>query len=396
VLGPRIADFSTHYPGPLATHLLSEMGADVVKFENHRSGDGNRELVPQVHGEGIFHVMLNAGARSFAVDLRSPEWPEVVAAAAKWAEVVVVGGVAPALERRGLDFATMAAANPQIVYCMLPGYGNVGEWAPFGAHGQNIDALAGTLRIDWDSDGMPQTAAGWRPVGTSAVGMFAALGIMAGLYRRAATGVAQCVEVSAWGAAVWWNWRDTLLAANGEQFTGFEGRRSRYTLYRTSDDRAILLCPAERKFWEEFCDILELPPEMRARGKWGGAISMDTGRGPEYWDEIPVIQSRIGARTLDEWTELLGPTGIPIAPVLTADEAANTEHAAQERVFREVAGRVERDQTFKVPRSPVRFLRGGELGEFDDIELGPAPLLGEHNDVVAEEIRLGRSQEEDE
>src|SRR5579863_2845343 len=79
---PRVADFSTHFSGPMASRLLSDLGADVVKIENPRIGDGNRSLSPYLDGTGLMHVALNAGARSLAIDRRSPHWQEVVAAAA--------------------------------------------------------------------------------------------------------------------------------------------------------------------------------------------------------------------------------------------------------------------------------------------------------------------------
>src|ERR1700716_2479127 len=77
---PRIADFSTHLSGPMASHLLAELGADVVKIENPRTGDGNRGTAPFVHGVGNLHVSLNSGTRSLTVDLRSPEGPRIVEA----------------------------------------------------------------------------------------------------------------------------------------------------------------------------------------------------------------------------------------------------------------------------------------------------------------------------
>src|SRR3954454_2122613 len=100
----RVVDFSTHLSGPLATHLLTELGATVVKVENPRTGDGNRAIFEVGGGMGLFHLALNSGARSLAVDRRSELWPEVVAAAARWADVVVVGARPLDARKRGTDF----------------------------------------------------------------------------------------------------------------------------------------------------------------------------------------------------------------------------------------------------------------------------------------------------
>ena len=88
---PHVVDFSTHWSGPFASHILTDLGADVVKVENPSIGDGNRGLDPMIDGVGMVHVALNAGTRSLAFDRRSPDWPAVVGALARWADVVIVG-----------------------------------------------------------------------------------------------------------------------------------------------------------------------------------------------------------------------------------------------------------------------------------------------------------------
>src|ERR1700749_5076919 len=119
----RIADFSTHLSGPMASHLLAEAGADVIKVEHPVFGDGNRGMSPKIAGTGDFHIGLNSGARSLALSSRSPHWHDVIAACARWADAVIVGSRPVDARRRGLDFASIAAANPSIVYCSVSGYG---------------------------------------------------------------------------------------------------------------------------------------------------------------------------------------------------------------------------------------------------------------------------------
>ena len=138
----RVVDFSTHLSGPLATHLLTELGADVVKVEHHRVGDGNRWEGDLIEGVGVFHLALNAGARSLAVNSHSPDWPKVIEAAAQWADVVMVGTRPADAKRRGMDFETMKAANPKLIYCAVSGFGDRGPWSDYTAHGQTIDTFA--------------------------------------------------------------------------------------------------------------------------------------------------------------------------------------------------------------------------------------------------------------
>jgi crotonobetainyl-CoA:carnitine CoA-transferase CaiB-like acyl-CoA transferase len=387
-LGPRIVDFSTHLSGPLAAHLLAETGADVIKVESPRGGDGNRSLKPIVEGvdTGIFHLALNGGARSIAVSTRSEAWPHVVAAAAQWADAVIVGSRPKDAAKRGLDFASLRTHNDRLVYCQVSGFGERGPWRDHTAHGQTIDGFAGMVPVEW-KDGLPQTPAGWRTSGTTLGGVFAALGVLAGLYRRDhGPGTAQHVSVSLWSSALWWGWRDTTTVANmGTLWHDYQDLGSRYRMYGTSDGRALLLCPIEQKFWERTCDLLDLPAHLRERGTWE-STGIDFGTGDEYVDEVSTIAERMASRTLDEWIVALAEQEIPFAPALTLDEAMNSEHAIAEEAMREFTLN---GHTARAPASPARIRETDEVGETELLPLGPPPELGEHGEGVLHELGLG-------
>lgn len=376
---PRIVDFSTHLSGPIASYLLRDLGADVLKIENPRTGDGLRDLMPQIASTGKYHAGINAGARSLAVSTRSEHWPTVVAAAAKWADAVIVGSRPVDARRRGLDFATLRAANSSLVYCSISGYGDSGPWSAVPAHGQNVDARAGLLPVEW-RDGMPITPAGWRSSGTLLAGVFAALGIMGALYRRSLGGPGAYVTTSLWSAAMWSNWRDlNLLANNGMPGDDYGVLGSRYSMYPTSDERAILVCPIERKFWERFCEALELPEGWAARGDWS-ASHADYG----YDDERATIAERMRTRPLEEWIRIFDDVEIPFAPLLSAEEAMRTGQAVANQVTRtiEVGG-----QPVEVVASPVRLMPDDEAS-LPLRDLDPPPAIGEHNEAALAELGL--------
>jgi crotonobetainyl-CoA:carnitine CoA-transferase CaiB-like acyl-CoA transferase len=376
----RIADFSTHLSGPMASHLLHELGAEVVRIEHPRIGDGNRGLTPSIHGVGDLHVGLSAGVRSLGASIRSPHWPEIVAAATRWADAVIVGARPVDADARGLGFEAIAVHDPRIVYCLVTGYGVAGPWAERTAHGQNVDAWAGRVEVEWE-DGQPRTRPGWRSAGTTLAGVFAALGILAAITRRdAGHDGPQFVHTSLWGAAVWWNWRDLNTLANlGHGWNDYADMGSRYATYATADGRALLVCPLEQRFWERFCDLLELPAEVRARGDWSGG--MDFG----YEDERPTVAERLATRTLDEWIAALEPTEVPFAPVLTLGETLSSEHAGVNAVTR--GTRVE-GQPVRIAATPLRIADGvqGLSGELD--ELAPPPRISEHAEEVLTEFGL--------
>ncbi len=379
---PRVADFSTHLSGPLTSHYLAEMGADVVKIEHWAIGDGNRGVDPLINEVGMIHVNCGPGVRSLAADLRSPHSAEVVRACARWADVVIVGARPRDAAARGLDFDSVKALNPSVVYCAVSGYGTTGPWRDRPAHGLQLDAYAGHVPIEW-VEGQPRVRDGFRTAGTTAAAMFAAMGIWAALYRSRQTPgrPAQNVHVSAWDAAMSWQWRDLTTAANlGHMWTEYAEAGTRYAMYATADRRALLLCPLERRFWEALSDLVELPAEVRARGDWS-INGMDWGVGPQYEDERGLLERRIGAQPLEYWTERLVPTGVPFAPILTPAEALASDHAGASGVLgRTTVGGHEAWYT----RSAVRFLH--PTGE--PAELGPPPVIGEHTDEVLRDIGL--------
>jgi crotonobetainyl-CoA:carnitine CoA-transferase CaiB-like acyl-CoA transferase len=382
-------DFSTFMSGPIASSLLRDAGADVLKVENPKTGDGLRFFEPMIHGQGSVHVGLNAGARSLAISPRSPHWTEVVGACARWADAVIVGSRPTEARRRGLDFATLKQQSPNLVYCSISGYGDRGPWSAWPAHGQNPDALAGSLPVEW-ADGMPLTPDGWKSSGTVLAGVLAAFGVMAALYRRSLGGPGEYVSTSLWGAAMWWNWRDHNREANGLEPLGRYGARgSRYAMYPTKDDRAVLVCPIERTFWQRFCDALTLGPEMAERGTWA-----DTNADFGYEDERAVIAAVTRQRTLEEWIPVFTDAEIPFAPVLTRAEALASEHALANSVLRPV--RVGGHDA-RVMRSPVHLSDDDTDDGTRRVVAAPkrTPGLGEHTDEVLRELGLDHLRAEE-
>lgn len=377
--GPRIVDFSTHLSGPLASHLLAEAGATIIKVENPKAGDGNRGLEPFIHDRGMFHVALNSGARSLTVSPRSPHWPAIVSALTRWADAVIVGARPADAARRGLDFASLVGHNRELVYCLISGFGVRGPWKNVTAHGQTIDAYAGQVEVEW-RDGVPGTRKGWRSAGATLAGVFAALGVYAGLDKVRRGQGPQHVGVSLWGSALWWAWRDVNCWANlDEPWHDYDELGARYGMYATADGRAILCAPIERKFWVSFCDLLDLPAPWKERGSWERS-GMEFG----FDDERPVIAARVAERSLADLTALFAANDIPHAPLLTVNEVLASEHAGANGVLREVevnGGRAE------VAASPVHFRTADGEGDAD-IPLLPAPELGEHTAEVLRELGL--------
>jgi len=386
---PRVVDFSTHLSGPVASRRLVQMGADVIKVEHPVHGDGNRQFPPMFHEDGIHHLSLNPGTRSLAIERRSPLWPRVVAAAARWADVVIVGNHPQQAQRMGLDVASVLAINDQLVYCAITGYGVAGEWAFLPAHGLNMDALAGSLALEW-ADGKPEIPERYRSVGTTMAGVEAVAGIYAALLRRSQGGGGQIVHVSIWEAALAAQWRDQATFANlQEAWPNYRDLGSRYAVYGTKDGQAILVCPIERRFWESFCKVLELPDEVRGRGDWSSGVDM--GGAYAALGERELIGAHMARRDRDEWIALLSAAQVPVAPVLDWREAMYSPHAAANGTL---ATYSQHGDEVRVPVPPTSItsasaikagLTLGEAHRRKAENFQRAPDLGEHSEEILRE-----------
>jgi crotonobetainyl-CoA:carnitine CoA-transferase CaiB-like acyl-CoA transferase len=383
----RIVDFSTHMSGPLASQLLMQLGADVIKVENPRLGDGNRRLEPLINGYGLFHIALNSGARSLAIDRHSVHWDRVVAACVRRADAVIVGSRPVDAARRGLDFATLLKINPEIVYCSISGYGQKGPWRDRTAHGLNPDVCAGIVPIQLEA-GQPGPHAAYQSIGAPLAGVFAALGILAALRERDSGTGARYVNTSLWESAMWFSWRHTTAQANlGQPWLAYREMGSRYSIYQTSDDKAILVCPIEQRFWEAFCDLVGLPNEWKVQGDWGTS-GMDNGFGRDY--ERLSIAEAIARRPLADWVRALEQADVPFAPVLTIAEALRTDQAAANGLMRET--RINGAPAL-IPTIPVAIGRSPGSSR-DHAAIAEPPTLGQHTAEILAELGLDLPVEE--
>jgi crotonobetainyl-CoA:carnitine CoA-transferase CaiB-like acyl-CoA transferase len=212
----------------------------------------------------------------------------------------------------------------------------------------------------------------YRSVGTTLSGIEAAVGILEGLRRRDLGLGPQYVATSVWESAMFWQWRDMATMVNiDEPSTAYADLGSRYALYATSDDRVILVCPIERRFWEAFCDLLELPAAWKNEGSWD-ASGMDWGKGRT--DERRLIAERMRTRPLSEWLTRLEAAGIPFSPLLNIKEAATTAHAEAVGVM---AAMTVNGTKVYVPNVPLHITSPGGSAEYrGPTEAPPPPKLG--------------------
>jgi crotonobetainyl-CoA:carnitine CoA-transferase CaiB-like acyl-CoA transferase len=194
--GVRVIDMSHVIAGPLASFYLAQLGAEVIKVEPPAGGEIMRASKSGIEGEiPAGFVALNAGKRSLAQDIRTPEGAEVIRALAETADVFIENFRPGVVAKYGLDYESIRKVKHDIVYCSISGYGQQGDWAGRGAYDHVVQALTGMMMMSGESGDDTPVKVGF-PVIDVAVGMLGALSVVAALHRRAREGTGQYIDAS--------------------------------------------------------------------------------------------------------------------------------------------------------------------------------------------------------
>ena len=194
--GIRVIDMSHVIAGPLASFYLAQLGAEVIKVESPQGGEIMRSPKSPEDGDTpAGFVALNAGKRSLAVDIRTPEGADAVRALARTADVFIENFRPGVVAKYGLHYDAIRELKPDIIYCSISGYGQQGEWSGRGAYDHVVQALTGMMMMSGESPDDPPVKVGF-PVIDVAVGMLGALSIVSALHRRDRDGTGQHIDAS--------------------------------------------------------------------------------------------------------------------------------------------------------------------------------------------------------
>lgn len=265
--GVLVLDFSTLLPGPMASLLLAEAGAEVIKIERPGQGDDMRGYDPKWGGDSVNFALLNRGKESLALDLKNDADRLLLAPLIARADVVIEQFRPGVMDRLGLGYETIAAANPRAIYCSITGYGQTGPRRSQAGHDLNYIAETGLLNLSMGSAAEPVIPPAL--IADIAGGAYpAVLNILLALRERDLTGQGRHLDISMTD-----NLFPLMYWALGEgQSTGqwpgngdslVTGASPRYRLYPAADGRMIAAAPLEQKFWETFCDVIGLEPALR-------------------------------------------------------------------------------------------------------------------------------------
>jgi crotonobetainyl-CoA:carnitine CoA-transferase CaiB-like acyl-CoA transferase len=363
--GIRVVDFSMLVPGPFASAILADLGADVIKVESPRGDPGRGFIAPQFGPE-------NRNKRSIAIDLKAPASRAVVERLAKRADVVLEGFRPGVAERLGIDCATLARLNPRIVYCSISGYGQTGPWRERPGHDVNYLAAAGGLAYPGQ----------WRqPPGRSSLAIadmggasFAVIALLAALTERTRSGRGARLDLSLFETAFFW------AAMRHGLDPGVDARAHLFPVndvFETADGRRLTLGILEEHFWQNFVRcVADIAPDLGAE-----AYATDAGRRAAG----DALSARLGEvlrmKTADEWLALLAAHDVPVDACLTPAAAAELPQIAARAAVVEVGGA--RFARFPVIAQAARSERAARAAP--RIRRG-VPRLGEHTRELLVEL----------
>jgi alpha-methylacyl-CoA racemase len=308
--GIRIVDLTRLLPGAYATLLLADLGAEVVKLEDPRGGDGMRRLPADGDARlkparySVYFELLNRNKKSVTLDLRAPESAAVIDALAEWADVFVDSFRPSTARRLGVDGESLRARHPRLICASITGFGLTGPYVERAAHDINYQALAGLLVRN---PRMPGPL-----IADISSAMQTALGIVAALLQRSRTGNGANVDISIHEAALAWSMFPTTGDLAGPC----------YMLYETADGEWLALGALEPKFWRAFCDRIgraDLIPLQFARGDVRDRVLDD-------------VRTLIKARTRAEWLASFKDVDACLTTVHTRDETEADPHVRSRRV----------------------------------------------------------------
>jgi crotonobetainyl-CoA:carnitine CoA-transferase CaiB-like acyl-CoA transferase len=374
--GIRVLDISQVMAGPFCCMLLGDMGADVIKIEPPKVGDSTRHSMGfRLKGEDSpGFLALNRNKRSIALDLKNSADRDVLYALVKTADVLVENARPGVAERLGMDYDTLAAINPRLVYASISGFGQTGPWSQRPGFDLIAQAMSGVL----SATGLPghEPVKSGIPVADLGAGMFAAYGILSALLGRAKSGRGQYIDASLLEAALGLSvWETTELWGTGKspQPIGTANRMSAPYQAVMATDGYFVIGAANQKLWLTFLQVVERP-ELNADPRF----ATNALRVANRVELIESLKPTLARRTVHEWVEALLGAGVPAAPIYNYEQALATDHVAAREMVMNVPHPVE--GSFRALGFPVKMRGTPQQVRY------PPPLLDQHSEEIRREL----------
>ncbi len=329
MLNIRIVELAQHLSGPYCSWVLASLGAEVIKIEPPGAGEGARGTPPLAGGRSLFFDSLNRNKRSLTLDLKRPEAQAILHRLLKEADVLIENYRPGVRDRLGCSDEALRQVNPRLIRASISGFGQAGDLAGRPAFDIIVQAMSGTMSIN-GPEGGPFCRVGFS-IGDIAAALYAAVGILARLHERDASGGA-CgpVEISMLGCQVALLENAYARYLNAGIHPQPIGTRhpsiTPFEAFPTADE-PIVIAIRGQKDWPRFCQVVGLP-EIADDVRFAG----EAARLDHHGEMRALVEGRLRARGRDEWLRLLTEADIPCAPIHTIPQFAESA------LMREIGG----------------------------------------------------------
>ncbi|MDR2128119.1 MAG: CoA transferase [Burkholderiaceae bacterium] len=378
--GVRILDFTRVLAGPMATALLADLGAEVIKVEPPQ-GDDYRAIGPMKNGQSALFSVMNRNKKSLVLDLKRSEAVQLVTQLAGQVDVVIENFRPGVAERLGIGPQALRCLNPKLVYVSVSGFGQTGPLAHRPAYDVVVQAMSGLIEATGEPDG-PPTLVG-EAVSDVMAGLFASWATLAALLQARSTGEGQYVDVAMFDATL----ASLVTSVARYLFTGRPARRvgnrhplsAPFGVYQAQDGHFALAVLNHRLF--------EALAEAMAQPAWSQDARFATDESRSAHE--PLLREAIEAWAADkpvaDVVARLDAAGVPAAPIWNIEQALASPQVAERGWLHPVHD--ERLPGLRLPTQPVRF------SAMPTVEMRRAPALGEHTDeLLAALLGCGQRQ----
>ena len=319
--GLKIIDFSTLLPGPFATMMLADLGAEVIHVESPTRVDLLRIMPPYANGQATAHSYLNRNKQSIALDLKDKNNIDLIKEKIKQFDILVEQFRPEVMQRLGLGYEELAKIHPKLIYCSITGYGQTGDYKSRAGHDINYLALSGIAGHSGRQTSGPPPL-GVQVADVAGGSLHAVIGILAAVIEREKSGLGQHIDISMTDCAVGLNnmAASAVLAAGSVQKaeTGTLNGAGFYDYYKTADDRYLAIGSLEPQFMQGLAQILDLPILLQ---KGASFIA----------EEQQAVKNAIGQKIIQHsqsyWIDVFKAQDVCVEPVLYLDEALSSDLA---------------------------------------------------------------------
>ncbi len=361
--GAIVLDLTWLLPGPFCTHILKELGAEVIKVEKPEGGDYLRDLLPEAY------MLINRGKKSIAIDLKTQHGRNEFEHLVKECDVVVESFRPGVAQRLKVDYESLSSHNPSLIYLSISGYGQTGPLASAAGHDINYLALAGALSIPghW---GEPPRRSGL-PMADLAASLYGALNVVAALKSRDVNGKGTYIDLSIAESVLHWTQvRFADHTGSSDDTAGWSHVWPGNDVFITKDQRPLALGIVEAKFWRNF----------GAAARWSNAASM-----AETFERADCEQSRrtagdrlreqvtalIAEHDLQHWLDVFAKHDVPYSVINDKTGVFRDPHFQFRNAWEEIPG--QNHPAIKAVGLPGKVFRGAT---------GSAPRLDEHGGLL--------------